>query len=181
MDHQETSSKINVPDIPLTKDLFLCTLIRELAGTLQQIVGLREAEGYISIVGHTMGDWINRLYKKKYNTSKLDQEQVIHALMNLKKQIGGKFYIIEKNEEKIVFGNHTCPFDQQILNRPCICMVTSNVFGSITAANLGYAKVELDETIAKGDKQCKVIVYHKRSPAADKAHGREYFQITDEQ
>ena len=29
-------------------------------------------------------------------------------------------------------------------------MMTSNVFGSIAAANLGYAKVELQETIAEG-------------------------------
>ena len=33
-----------------------------------------------------------------------------------------------------------------------MCMMTSNVFGHIAAENVGYAKVELQETIARGDK-----------------------------
>lgn len=37
-------------------------------------------------------------------------------------------------------------------------MMTSNVFGMIAASNLGYAKVELQETIAKGASGCRVIV-----------------------
>ena len=45
------------------------------------------------------------------------------------------------------------------LNMPLVCMIPSNVFGSITANNLGYSKVTLEETIAKGDKECKVIVH----------------------
>jgi hypothetical protein len=36
-------------------------------------------------------------------------------------------------------------------------MMTSNVFGSIAAENLGDAKVVIDRAIARGDKECKVI------------------------
>ncbi len=34
-----------------------------------------------------------------------------------------------------------------------MCMMTSNVFGSIAAENLGYAKIELQETVATGDER----------------------------
>ena len=34
-----------------------------------------------------------------------------------------------------------------------MCIMTSNVFGAIAAEHLGYAKVELQKTIPKGDPQ----------------------------
>lgn len=54
-------------------------------------------------------------------------------------------------------------------------MMTSNVFGSITAQNLGYAKVVLGETIAMGAAGCSVVVHTSPTPAAEAATGREYF------
>jgi hypothetical protein len=55
-------------------------------------------------------------------------------------------------------------------------MMTSNVFGSIAAANLGYANVTLEQTIANHDPGCRVVVYLKPTPDAERAEGREYFQ-----
>ena len=55
-------------------------------------------------------------------------------------------------------------------------MMTSNVFGSIAAENLGYAKVVLEQTIAEGDPGCRVVVYLKSTPESNAAQGREYFQ-----
>ena len=55
-------------------------------------------------------------------------------------------------------------------------MMTSNVFGSIAAENLGYAKVVLEQAIARGDSGCRVVVYLKPSEAAQQATGREYFK-----
>jgi hypothetical protein len=55
-------------------------------------------------------------------------------------------------------------------------MMTSNVFGSIAAENLGYSKVVLEETIAKHDPGCRVIVYLQPTPDAERAEGREYFK-----
>jgi hypothetical protein len=54
-------------------------------------------------------------------------------------------------------------------------MMTSNVFGVIAADNLGYAKVSLEETIARGDPGCRVVVYLRPSHESATAHGREYF------
>jgi len=52
-------------------------------------------------------------------------------------------------------------------------MMTSNVFGSIAADNLGYAKVAIEQAIARGDAGCWVVVYLKPTPEAEAAQGRE--------
>jgi hypothetical protein len=73
------------------------------------------------------------------------------VLVDLKQRIQGDFFVIEEDEGKIVLGNRVCPFEDKVLGRRSMCMMTSNVFGSIAAENLGYAKVELQQTIASGD------------------------------
>jgi predicted ArsR family transcriptional regulator len=98
------------------------------------------------------------------------------VLVDLKRRIRGDFYVIEEDEEKIVLGNRACPFAEKVLGRPAMCMMTSNVFGVIAAENLGYAKVELQETIANGDAGCRVVVHLKPTAGAQKAQGREYFK-----
>ena len=71
-------------------------------------------------------------------------------MVDLKRRINGDFYIVEETDEKIVLHNRVCPFEDKVIDRPAMCMMTSNVFGSIASENLGYAKVELNETIAEG-------------------------------
>ncbi len=161
-------------DIPLERDVFLRTLIRELAGTLQDVVGLEEASGFISVVGQRMGDQMNHDYKQALGVSRLTRTQVADVLVDLKRRIQGDFYIIEENDEKIVLGNRTCPFAEKVYGRPAMCMMTSNVFGSIAAQNLGYGKVVLEQTIARGDPGCRVVVYLEPTAEAEAAEGREY-------
>jgi hypothetical protein len=55
-------------------------------------------------------------------------------------------------------------------------MMTSNVLGSIAAQNLGYAKVERQDTIAGGKPGCRVAVYLNPNGEAETARGREYFK-----
>ena len=167
-----------VHDLPLTleRDVFLRTLVRELAGTLQEVVGLEEASGFVSVVGQKVGEQINESYKAALSVSELSREQVAAVLVDLKRRIQGDFFIIEENDEKIVFGNRACPFAEKVIGRPAMCMMTSNVFGGIAAENLGYAKVVLEETIAEGAAGCRVIVYLKPTPEAEAASGREYFK-----
>jgi predicted ArsR family transcriptional regulator len=162
-------------DVPLNKDIFLRTLIRELSGTLEDVVGLKEAAGFISVVGQNVGDRMNQDYRAAFQVERLSREQVAQVLVDLKRRIEGDFFIIEETPEKIVLGNRACPFGDKVLNRTSMCMMTSNVFGAITAENLGYAKVELQETIARGDAGCRVVVYLQPSPESQAAPGREYF------
>jgi predicted ArsR family transcriptional regulator len=171
-----SNSQFDTLDIPLERDIFLRTLIRQLSGTLQDVIGLEEASGFISVVGQTMGHQIDQDYKAALQVSQLSREQVADVLVDLKRRIQGDFYIIEADEEKIVLGNRVCPFAEKVNERPSMCMMTSNVFGSIAAENLGYAKVELQETIARGDSGCRVVVYLQMTEDAEDAVGREYFK-----
>ncbi len=162
-------------DISLDRDLFLRTLIGELSSTLQDVVGLNEAAGFISIVGQRIGDQIHSEYSKALDVPVLSRQQVADVLVDLKRRINGDFYVIEENEDRIVLGNRACPFGDKVIGRPAMCMMTSNVFGAIAARNLGYAKIELRETIASGRPECRVIVYLRSSPEEQQSSGREYF------
>lgn len=164
--------------VPLERDIFLRNLIRELAGTLEDVVGLEDASGYISVVGQNIGRGICADYKAALGIDLLSRQQVEHVLVDLKHRIQGDFFVIESDDEKIVFGNRVCPFGDRVVDRQSMCMMTSNVFGTIAADNLGYAKVVLHETIARGDSGCKITVYLKQTPAAQSQEGREYFQST---
>jgi len=162
--------------LPLQRDIFLRTLLRHLSGTLQKVVGLDEASGFISVVGQEMGDEINQSYKDGLGVSVLSRQQVSEVLVDLKRRIQGDFYIIDEDDEKIVLGNRKCPFGDKVMGRPALCMMTSNVFGSIAADNLGYSKVDIQQAIARGDAGCRVVVHLKLTPEAEAAKGREYFQ-----
>ena len=161
-------------DVPLSRDPFLRLLLRELSGTLEDVVGLEEASGFVSVVGQNVGDHINSEYRKALAVEGLDRQQVRDVLVDLKRRIEGDFYVLHEDDEKIVFGNRACPFGDKVLGRPSLCMMTSNVFGAIAAQNLGYAKVSLEETIALGASGCRVTVYIKPTSGAAAAAGREY-------
>lgn len=127
-----------------------------------------------------MGREIDGHYREAMGVPKLDREQVAQVLVDLKRRIEGDFYLVEQTPERIVLGNRKCPFGDKVLGRPAMCMMTSNVFGSIAAENLGYAKVVLEETIATGSPGCRVVVHLKPTPEAESAVGREYFSAEPE-
>jgi predicted ArsR family transcriptional regulator len=158
--------------IALKHELFLRTLLRELTGTLEEVVGVEEASAFISVVSQRMGDHINEQYVNALEVSQLSRSQVAEVLVDLKRRIQGDFYLIEEDEEKIVLGNRACPYAESVVGRPVLCMMTSNIFGGIAAENLGYAKVELAKTIAQGDAECRVVVHLKPT---DGTKGKEYY------
>ena len=172
----EKETLLNRLNIPLDRDIFLRTLIRELAGVLEDVVGYTEASGYVSLVGQNIGEWINDIYKKERGVSSLSRERVAEVLVDLKARIQGDFFVISQDDDRIILENNVCPFGDKVLDRPSMCMMTSNVFGFIAAENLGYAKVVIEQAIARRDDKCKVIVYLKPSPEAEAAEGREYFR-----
>jgi predicted ArsR family transcriptional regulator len=169
-------SEVQNLDVALNRDEFLRSLIRELAGSLQEVVGLEEASGFVSMVGQRIGEQINETYRSALEVKGLSRTQVADVLVDLKRRIQGDFYIIEQDDEKIVLGNRACPFAEKVIGRPALCMMTSNVFGVIAAENLGYGKVVLEKTIAQGDGMCRVVVYLKPTDEANAANGREYFK-----
>lgn len=171
------ASAVETAPIALERDLFLRSLVRELAGTLEQVVGLNEASGFISVVGQRIGEWIDSEYRQALGAQRLDRDQVAAVLVDLKRRIQGDFHLIEANEHRIVLGNRACPFGDKVIGRPSMCMMTSNVFGTIAAQNLGRAKVVLQQTIAEGAPGCRVVIHLKAGADADAAEGREYFRV----
>lgn len=162
-------------DLPLDRDLFFRTMLRELSGTLEDVVGMDEAAGFVSVVGDRIGRTIDHGYRTGLGTQRLSREQVAEVLVDLKARIGGDFYVIEQDDDRIVLGNRACPFGEKVLGRGSLCMMTSNVFGVIAANNFGYARVELQETIARGASGCHVVVHLRADDEAGRATGREYF------
>lgn len=163
-------------DLPIERDMFLRKLLRELSGTLEDTIGVEAAAGYIATVGSLMGEWIDEMYKKGLGIDHLSAKQVAEVFIDLKSRIDGAFYLISMDTDKIVIGNKKCPFGEYAKDRDSLCMMTSNVFGRIAANNLGYARVALDETIARGDLGCRIVVY--LNPRDDiTADEREYYRV----
>jgi len=142
-------------ELPLERDGFLRELLRQLSGTLQDVVGLSEAEGFISVVGQKVGESMNNDYRTALQVKKLSREQVSSVLVDLKQRIQGDFTIVSEDDNKIVINGASCPFGDKVIDRPSLCMMTSNVFGNIASDNLGYAKVSLEKTIATVSPNCQ--------------------------
>ena len=162
-------------ELPLERDVFSRTLIRELAGTLQHVIGLDDASGFISVVGASVGEKIDQDYRRAFAVDRLTREQVADVLVDLKRRIQGDFFVLEETEDRIVLGNRACPFGELVRDRPSLCMMTSNVFGHIAAQNLGYAAVDLERTIAEGHLGCRVTIYLRASDAVPFS-AREYHE-----
>lgn len=163
-------------NVPLERDVFMRSLIRELSGLLEEMIGLEEAAGFISVVGQNIGTQINNDYRKALKVKGLDREQVAQVLTDLKRRINGDFYIEEQTDSKIVLRNNACPFAEKVVGRTSLCMMTSNVFGVIVADNLGYGKVSLEKSIARGDSECRVTIYLDADEESSQVDGREYFK-----
>jgi len=170
------TNDVQSAEIGLERDVFLRTLLRELAGTLEEVVGVDEAAGYISVVGGVIGEQIGSAYRNALSVDRLTRDQVRDVLVDLKHRIQGDFYVIEEQEDRLVLGNRQCPFGRHVVGRPSLCMMTSNVFGSIVAQNLGYARVAVEKAIAAGDRECRVVVQFRPGDSVE-ANAREYFRV----
>lgn len=164
---------------PLDHDSFCRMLIGELAQTLQDVVGIEESAGFVAVVGQMMGGQLSAAYRAALDTDQLDRHQLADILVDLKRRIGGGFSIESVDRDRIVLVNTRCPFGERVIGRPSLCMMTSNVFGAIAADSLGYAKVRIDEAIARGDAGCRVVVWIRPVDEARRDMGREYFSSPD--
>jgi predicted ArsR family transcriptional regulator len=158
-----------------SKDVFLRTVLRELTGVLEQTVGEREAEAYVNYVGLALGRAINATYREAFSVNRLDPKQVASTLVDLKARIDGNFTIESMDAERIVLRNAACPFGDKVIGRPSLCRMTANVFGFVVAENLGYARVEIPESVARGDNGCRVIVNLTKGEAPPETTETEFF------
>ena len=162
--------------IDLNPDIFMRKMLRELTGLLDDVVGLDQAQGFINSVGSTVGEWIGEKYRAEMGGVDLTPRQVAEIFVDLKRRIGGDFHVISVDDDRIVVGNRRCPFGEMAHGRDALCMMTSNVFGRIASDHLGYARVDLEETIARGDAGCRITVHLTPSVAVE-TNAREYYRV----
>ena len=165
-------------EVPLDRDLFFRQMIRSFAKSLEETVGMEEAEGYVSLVGSDIGNWIEEQYTDAANKQDFTPEELANLLVDLKRRIGGDFFVKEVSEDRIVLGNNDCPFGKLAAGRESLCQMTSNVFGRITANQLGYARVDLIDTIAKGDDGCHIII-HLVPVEGEENVSQEFYRIEE--
>lgn len=148
------------PDGTFGREPFLRALVVQLAQTLEDQEGPAAAEAAVAQVGTDVGGQMELAYRAATGVEgRLSAEQAADCCVRLKDGIGGSFSAVEVTDNRIVFVNHDCPFGDVVQHAPALCRMTSSVFGGIAARNSEReASVFLEERIALGDPQCRVVV-----------------------
>ena len=141
------------------KESFLRALVVQLAQAVERNGGPALAEAAVAQVGIDVGWQMELEYRAAGAVvDRLDPEQLAECYVRLKHAIDGEFYVIELTPDRIVLGARTCPFGDVVQKAPALCRMTSAVFGGIAANSHGEASVVLEERIAVGDPECRVVV-----------------------
>jgi predicted ArsR family transcriptional regulator len=160
----------------LDRDFFMRKLLRELAGVLEEVVGLQDAEGFVALVGQRIADWMDSGYRQAYGVDALSRSQLADVLVDLKRRIDGGFKVVSVSDDSILLVNDRCPFGDLVRGRISLCQMTTSVFGTISAENLGYARVAIEESIAAGQPGCKVRISLKPTRMDGDAEGVEFIR-----
>jgi anti-sigma regulatory factor (Ser/Thr protein kinase) len=148
------------PDGSFGKESFLRALVVQLAQSLEARHGPAETQAIVAQVGMDVGSRMEEHYRRARDVvGELSPEQIADLYVRLKAAIDGDFYVVEVTPERIVLGNRACPFGDVVRKAPGLCRMTSSVFGGIAARNTGGASVVLEERIAVGDPECRVVVW----------------------
>ncbi len=163
------------------KEPFLRALTVELAEAMEASQGPDAAEAVVAQVGANVGGRMEEAYRAARGvTDRLSPEQIADLYVRLKDAIGGSFYVISADEEKIVLGNRRCPFGPVVQRQPGLCRMTSSVFGGIAARNRGRSAVVLEERIALGDPECRVVVWLGDHEPPDREAAHHYLGPVDD-
>ena len=95
------------------------SLLRKLSGVLENVIGINEASGCVSVVGQSIANWINTEYRNALRVSNLSREQVAQVCVDLKRRIQSKFYIIEETPEKIAVTPVVPSLTRSLAGSPC--------------------------------------------------------------
>ncbi len=148
------------PDGTFGRDPFLLALIVEMERAVEFDQGPAAAEALVAQVGANVGARAEEEYRRaRAIVGDLTPEQIADVYVRLKAAIGGGFYVIEATPRRIVLANASCPFGDAVTRAPGLCRITSSVFGGIAARNAGGASVVLEERIAVGDPECRIVVW----------------------
>jgi anti-sigma regulatory factor (Ser/Thr protein kinase)/predicted ArsR family transcriptional regulator len=163
------------------KESFLRALTVELAQAMAATQGPDAAEAVVAQVGANVGGRMEEAYRAARGIrGRLSPRQIADLYVRLKGAIDGSFYVIEADERKIVLGNRSCPFGPVVQRQPGLCRMTSSVFGGIAARNAGRSAVVLEERIAVGHPECRVVVWLGDSDPPDPGSAHRYAAPVDD-
>jgi DNA-binding NarL/FixJ family response regulator/anti-sigma regulatory factor (Ser/Thr protein kinase) len=163
------------------KESFLRALTVELAEAVEASQGPDAAEAVVAQVGANVGGRMEDAYRAARGiTGRLSAERIADLYVRLKAAIDGDFYVIEANERRIVLGNRRCPFGEVVQRQPGLCRMTSSVFGGIAARSAGRSAVVLEERIALGDPECRVVVWLGDEAPGDAHSAHHYVAPVDD-
>ena len=100
--------------MPFERSSFYGQIVRELSDALQEIVGISEAEGFISLAANRIADKMNKDYQLALNLDQIPRSRLSEVLIDLKRRIGGRFVVDHEDENVIVLSNSRCPFGGDI-------------------------------------------------------------------
>lgn len=141
------------------RESFLRALVVQLAQSVERLAGPEVGEAAVAQVATDVGTQMEAEYRAAENVvGKMSAEQLTDCFLRLKHAIDGEFFVIEADEKRIVLGNRRCPFGEAVRTSPNLCRMTSGVFGGIAATSHGTASVILEERIAVGDPECRVVI-----------------------
>ena len=160
-----------LPEGGFNRESFLRALVVQLAQAVERTGGPALAEASVAQVAIDVGSQMEAEYRAATDVvERLDPAQLADCFVRLKHAIDGGFFVIEMTDDRIVLGNSRCPCGDAVRQAPALCRMTSAVFGGIAANSHGVASVTLEERIAVGDPQCRVVIDlgpgDKPSPAA---------------
>ena len=162
------------------RDAFLRALVVQLAQTVELVDGPADAEAIVAQVGADVGGRMEEAFRAQRGISgELGVTQIADLLVELKAAIGGDFFVIDADEERIVLGNRRCPFGDTVKRAPSLCRMTSSVFGGIASRNRGGAAVDIEQRIAVGDPQCRVTVWLRTPDEERRPFAHVYGDLAD--
>ncbi len=143
------------------REAFLRALVVQLARTVESEHGPVAAEAAVAQVGADVGGQMEDEFRQAHDVvGQMTADQIAECYVRLKAAIGGGFSVEDVRHDRIVLVNDRCPFGDVVRRAPSLCRMTSSVFGGIASHNSGTgALVVLEERIAVGDPQCRVVVW----------------------
>lgn len=157
----------------MDRETFLLGLAVNLVHNIYLSQGPDAAMRLVNQVGRQIGAEMEAAYRSANGiVGPLTTDQMADLFVGLKAAIDGDFRVVEMTDDRIELVNNRCPFGSAVQRAPSLCQMTSAVFGGIAANNRKGGRVQLDERIAVGDIECRIVIDFESAEIARRSEQR---------